>query len=78
MPSQNHTGCAVIENAKVSMNVDQKSIETVFSIVICRQSGDKWQSKTLFVASFDLRLSIVLTFSIAAYPVWKRNKQFEI
>ena len=24
-----------------STNADQKSIETVFSIVICRQSGDK-------------------------------------
>ena len=42
----------------------------MFSIAICRQSGDKWQSKTLFLASFDLRSSIVLTFSIAAYQVW--------
>ena len=25
------------------MNVDQKSLETEFSIVICRQTGDKWQ-----------------------------------
>ena len=29
--------------------------------------GDKWQSKTLCLTSFDLRSSIVLTFSIAAY-----------
>ena len=50
-------------------NADRKSIETVFSIPICRQIGDKWQSKTLFLTCFDLRLSIVLTFSIAAYPV---------
>ena len=49
---------------------DQISLETVFLIAICRQSGDKWQSKTLFLTIFDLRLSIVLTFSIAAYPVW--------
>ena len=31
--------------------------------------GDKWQSKTLFLTIFDLRSSIVLTFSIAAYPM---------
>ena len=31
-----------------STNADQKSIETVFSIAICRPIGDKWQSKTLF------------------------------
>ena len=48
----------------------KKSIETVFSIAICCQCGDKWQSKTLFLTPFDLRSSIVLTFSIAAYPVW--------
>ena len=43
----------------------------MFSIAICRLSGDKWQSKTLFLTSFDLRSSIVLTFSITAYSVWK-------
>ena len=32
-----------------STNADQKSIETVFLIAICRQWGDKWQSKTLFL-----------------------------
>ena len=53
-----------------STNADQKSLETVFSIVICRQSGDKWQSKTLFLTIFDLRSAIVPTFSIVAYPVW--------
>ena len=40
-------------------NVDQKSIETVFSIAICRPTGDKWQSKTLFLSIFDPRSSIV-------------------
>ena len=34
----------------LSSIVDQKSSETEFSIAICRQSGDKWQSKTLFLA----------------------------
>ena len=34
-----------------------------------RQSGDEWQSKTLFLIIFDLRSSILLHFSIAAYTV---------
>ena len=50
-------------------NADQKSIEAVFSIAICRQCGDKWQSKTLFLTIFDLRSSIVFAFSIAPYAV---------
>ena len=34
------------------------------------KSGDKWQSKNLFpTIFFYLRPSIVLTFSIVAYPV---------
>ena len=41
-------------------------LETVLSIAICRQSGDKWQSKTLFLTILDLRSSTVITFSIAA------------
>ena len=44
-------------------------IKIVFSIAIRRQSGDKCQSKTI-AKDFDLRLSIVLTFSVAAYPLW--------
>ena len=40
-------------------NVDQKSIETEFWIAICRPTGDKWQSKTLFLAIFGPRSSIV-------------------
>ena len=43
----------------LSGNVDQKSIETVFSIAICCPTGDKWQSKTLFLSIFDPRSSIV-------------------
>ena len=49
---------------------DRKSLEAMFSIDICRQLGDKWQSETLFLTIIDLRSSIVLTFSIAACPVW--------
>ena len=48
-----------IENVQnISTNVDQKSLETEFSIAICRPTGDKWQSKTLFLANFDPRSSI--------------------
>ena len=38
--------------------VDKKSLETEFSIAICRHSDDKWQSKTLFLLIFDPRLLI--------------------
>ena len=31
-------------------DLGQKSLETEFSIVICRPTGDKWQLKTLFLA----------------------------
>ena len=67
--------CSVTESHQVggnrkryqqSTNADQKSIEIVFSIAICRQWGDKWQSKTLFLLNFYLRSSIVLAFSIDA------------
>ena len=37
----------------LSTNVDQKSLKTEFS------TGDKWQSKTLFLLIFDLHSSIV-------------------
>ena len=47
----------------------KKSIETVFSIAICRHCCDKRQSITLFLTIFDLRSSINLAFSIATYPV---------
>ena len=44
---------------KLSRNVDQKWLETEFLIAICRQCGNKWQSKTLFLLIFDPRSSIV-------------------
>ena len=55
--------------SKQSTNTDQQSLETEFLIVICRQSGNKLQSKTLFLTILDLCSSILLTFSIAAYAV---------
>ena len=56
-----------------SMNADQKSIKTVFSLAICRLTGDKWQTKTLFqliflslflhsIGVFDCRLPCVVMF----------------
>ena len=43
----------------LSMKLDKKSLETEFLIAICRPTGDKWQSKTLFLSILDLRLPIV-------------------
>ena len=48
--------------ALLTISAGQKSLETVFSMTICCQSGHKWQLKTLFLAIFDLRSSIVLMF----------------
>ena len=53
----------------LSRIVDQKSIETVFLNAICRSTGDKWQSKTLFLSIFIRVRRLLTTFSIAAYPV---------
>ena len=61
-----------MRQSKTFLTIDKhgsKLLETVFLIAIRRQLGDKWQSKTLFPAFFDLCLSIVLMFSIAAYLV---------
>ena len=41
-----------------STYVDQQSLETDISIAICRPTGDKWQSNTLFLAVL-VRSSIV-------------------
>ena len=43
----------------LSMKQRSKSLETEFTIAICRPTGDKWQSKILFLAIFDPRSSIV-------------------
>ena len=51
----------------LSKNVDQKSLETEFWTAICRQIGDKLQSKTLFLASFIRIRRLLKAFSIVAY-----------
>ena len=56
----NHTpGRQQLKTAILSRNVDKKMLETEFLIAICHQSGEKWQSKTLLISIFDLRLAIV-------------------
>ena len=61
------------KRSKQSTNADQKLLETVFTIVICCQLGDKWQSKTLSLTIFALRSSIVLTFFIAAHHLQQNS-----
>ena len=46
-----------------------KTIETVFSFAICRQYGNKWLSKTLFLMIFD-RSTLVDSIHNATYLVW--------
>ena len=57
------------ETLILSVNVDKKLLETEFSIAVCRPTGDKWQSKTLFLAIFDLHSGNVKRGLIAAYLV---------
>ena len=61
----------------LSTIVDPKKLETEILIVICRQFGDKWQSKTLFLAILSVFLAFVIhvrrlirAFSIVAYRAW--------
>ena len=60
-----------------SRNVDKKAIETEFLIAICRPTGDKWQSKTLFLtislAIFYPHSSIVSPFQVCWWYSWKVN-----
>ena len=43
----------------LSTNVDKKSLETEFLIAICRTTGNKRQTKTLFLPIFDSSSLIV-------------------
>ena len=53
----------------LSMNVDHTSLETEFSIAICRLTSDKWQSKKLFIAISDPHSSFVKSAFDATKPV---------
>ena len=43
----------------LSTNINKKLLETEFLMAICRPTGNKWQLKTLILAIFDPRVSIV-------------------
>ena len=61
----------------LSRSIYKKSIETVFSISICRHTGGKWQSKTLFLSIFDPRLSIADSVFDCLYPMWICHTWFQ-
>ena len=48
-----------LEMLILSTNIDEKSLDTECSIVICCHNGNKWQSKTRFLLIFDPLSSIV-------------------
>ena len=54
--------------SKQSTNVDQKLLEIAFSIVICSQSGDKWQPKTLFLTIFIYVVDRINVFDCRPTP----------
>ena len=57
----------------LSRNVDPKSLKTGFSIAICLHTGNKWQSKTLFLSIFNARSSIVDSVFDCCLPVLKKS-----
>ena len=55
-----------------------EKLETQFLIAICHLTVDKWQSKTLFLAIFGLRSSIVkVVFDCHLSGVTQVTKDFE-
>ena len=56
---QNHTRLAAIENINTIDERRSKITRKRVSIAICRLTGGKWQSKTLYLVIFDSRSSIV-------------------
>ena len=66
---QKHTGKTAIENALNNRRTRIKIARNSVFDCLLSLSGDKWQSKILFLTIIDLRSSIVLTFSIATYSV---------
>ena len=64
-----HTGKATTQNVITIDGRRANSLETEISIAICRLTGDKWQSKTLFLAILIHVPWLLRAFSIAAYSV---------
>ena len=52
----------------LSRNVDQKSLETVFPIAICRPNDDTWQSKTLYYWFLIRVRRLLITFFDCRLP----------
>ena len=61
-----------------STNADYKSIETVFSIAICRQWGDKRQLKTLFLSFLSTFLKNIGVFDCRLPGVKNRADAFSL
>ena len=57
------------QQSKMLITIDECGSKIARNSVFDCHLGDKWQLKTLFLMIFYLPSSIVLTFSIAAYPV---------
>ena len=57
-----------------STNADQKSIDSVFDCHLSPVWRQTAIENTVFI-DFCLRSSIVLAFSIAAYPVWEDPRE---
>ena len=49
-------------------NLDKKLLETEFLIAICCPTGNKWQSNTQFLATFDPHSSIVKSIFDCCLP----------
>ena len=54
---------------KRSIIIDESGSKIARNSVLDCKTSDTWESKTLFLTTFDLCSSIVLTFLIAAYPM---------
>ena len=64
--------CSTADYIKTSENTPDRQQSKTLLTIDERGSHEKWQSKTLsFLTICDLRSSIVLAFSIAAYLVLK-------
>ena len=60
------------QSTNVDKKIDRNGVFNCHLSPVWRQmanTGDKWQSKTLFLTIFDLRSLIALAFLIAVYPV---------
>ena len=63
----------------LSTNVDLRSLETEFLIAICCPTGDKWQSKMLFLAICDPHSLIVQSdFDCHLFGMIKEHQYFMV